>query len=759
MSLLPRLHPSSRWAAAIAIATASAQVACATETPVAGPRTVLIETTTGSTASGAAGIRAAGVVTFRHDQPDRDRITLVMQEADEAWWVIVPYRQCTAGGGGFSDVPADLGPGHRVVVDGTRDRSSFAPQLRATALAVTGTASLPDARSAEESGFFRGAGGAIRTTVAGIVQSVRSDKGVWTLALDVEGRRVTVRSGQAPDAEVASQLVDAPVRITGVAGAVRNIRGQFLGPVLVVNSLAEAVRVAGPSSTAFDAPFVRLADIARFGTETLSGHRFQTEGTVTRSLPTRYLYLEDEGLGIRVETGDKEVYAPGDRVRVAGFLDTGRQLRGMTGAVTRRVGRRPAPTPIVTTPTTITGGDQPRRRGSPERTRNDFAGRLVTFTATVADAGPTRDGGVLRLAGDGTILEATLLPEAYDAAVHFRPGSEISLTGIVQYDVARQQEELIDGRLSSFDRFSLLVHDAADLRVLRAAAWWTPFRLTAALAAVLAVLAAALAWAWSLRRQVALQAAAIAKEMRARREAAVEFQATLRERTRLAANLHDTLLQSMAGIGFQLEACQMSTRRSSAADTEEAADHLDVARRMVDHAVDDIRGSVWALRSTAVHGRSLTEAIEALVVRVGAGHRARIDLQTTGDSFELPDFVTGNLLLIVQEAVFNAIRHGDPDLIHIRVSFHTDDATVELSIHDDGRGFEVGRQRGPDEGHFGLQGMRERAERLGGRLAVESAPARGTVVRCRVRCREYDPEMERDDAGPLVDSKQSAEVP
>jgi signal transduction histidine kinase len=381
-----------------------------------------------------------------------------------------------------------------------------------------------------------------------------------------------------------------------------------------------------------------------------------------------------------------------------------------------------------------------------------------TFTATVADAGPTRDGGVLRVASDRTILEAVLLPAAYATAVRFRPGSEVSLTGIVHYDIARSQEELIDGRISSFDRFSLFVHEADDLRVIRAAAWWTPFRLTAALAAVLAVLAAALAWAWSLRRQVAVQAAAIAKEMRARREAAVEFQATLRERTRLAANLHDTLLQSMAGIGFQLEACQMSTRRSGAADTEEAADHLDVARRMVDHAVDDIRGSVWALRSTAVHGRSLTEAIEALVGRVGAGHRPLIDLQTTGESFDLPDFVTGNLLLIVQEAVLNAIRHGDPDLIHVRVSFHTDDATVELSIHDDGAGFEVGGQRGPDEGHFGLQGMRERAERLGGRLTVESGPGRGTVVRCQVRCRDYDPEMERDDTEPLVTADQRVET-
>ena len=73
---------------------------------------------------------------------------------------------------------------------------------------------------------------------------------------------------------------------------------------------------------------------------------------------------------------------------------------------------------------------------------------------------------------------------------------------------------------------------------------------------------------------------------------------------------------------------------------------------------------------------------------------------------------------------------------------------MELSIHDDGVGFTMGEQRGADEGHFGLQGMRERAERLGGRIAVESAPGQGTTVRCRVHCRDYDTEMEHDESLP-----------
>jgi signal transduction histidine kinase len=693
-------------------------------------------------------VRIAGVVTFRHDQPDRDRIILVVQDRDEAVWVIAPHRACSEQSEGFRGFSDDVRPGERVVVTGSLDPGSYGTRILATSISAEGRAPLPAPLSADQSGVFRGSGGAVRTVLEGIVQSVRSDKAVWTLALDVDGRRVTVRSAHPPGPGVADQLVDAKVRATGVAGSARNARGQFLGPVVVINGFDDVERIAAPPTSAFDSPFVPLVQIARFGSPSLEGHRFQTEGIVTRAQATRYLFLQEGGVGIRVETGDKEVYLPGDRVRVAGFIDTGRQLRGMTAAVTRRMNHESPPEPITGSPSAIAGRvgrTSARRTNDP---KPDYAGQLVTFKATVVDAGPTRDGGVLRLGSDGTILEAVLLPEAYEASASFVPGSEIAVTGIVQYDVARTHEELVDGRLQPFERFTLLVHDAEDIRLVRAPPWWTPMRLTAALAGVIVVLAAALAWAWSLRRQVAHQAAAIAKEMRARREAAVEFQATLRERTRLAANLHDTLLQSMAGIGFQLEASHMALRRPADWAAGDAAEHVDVARRMVDHAVDDIRGSVWALRSAAVHGRSLTEAIETLVNRIGEGHRARIRLKTQGRPFDLPEFVTGNLLLIVQEAVFNALRHGEPETVAIDVSFEPEAAAVELSIHDDGVGFTMGEQRGTDEGHFGLQGMRERAERLGGQIAVESTPGVGTTVRCRVHCRDYDNEMEQEESLP-----------
>jgi hypothetical protein len=108
---------------------------------------------------------------------------------------------------------------------------------------------------------------------------------------------------------------------------------------------------------------------------------------------------------------------------------------------------------------------------------------------------------------------------------------------------------------------------------------------------------------------------------------------------------------------------------------------------------------------------------------------------------DVPDFVAGNLLLIVQEAISNALRHGRPKTITVRVSDHPSTHSIRATVQDDGAGFPVGRQQGVEQGHFGLYGMRERAERLGGSLSVASEPGSGTTVSIEVRRRDYDRDL------------------
>jgi signal transduction histidine kinase len=278
--------------------------------------------------------------------------------------------------------------------------------------------------------------------------------------------------------------------------------------------------------------------------------------------------------------------------------------------------------------------------------------------------------------------------------------------------------------------------------VVRPARWWTPGRLAALLGVVAAALLAALAWTLTLRRRLRIQTQRLTTEMRSRRDAAVEFAATLQERNRLAANLHDTLLQTLGGIGFQLDACEGSRRQ----DEDDARTHFDVARRMVNHATSELHNAVWAMRSLPIKERSFPDAVRAVVARVGEGHPAEIDVQTHGALDDVPEFVAGNLLLIVQEAVYNALRHGRPRQIAVDVRECEGSEAIRATVRDDGAGFAAPAGDGPEDrgaeaGHFGLLGMRERAERLGGGFQIESEPGRGTVVSVEVRRSQFDRDL------------------
>jgi len=217
----------------------------------------------------------------------------------------------------------------------------------------------------------------------------------------------------------------------------------------------------------------------------------------------------------------------------------------------------------------------------------------------------------------------------------------------------------------------------------------------------------------------------------------VEFQAALRERSRLAANLHDTVLQTMTGIAYQIEACEME----SIPETERSANHLETARRMVQRGQEDLRNSVWALRALPLKERTFAEAVRSVAKQVSAGHKVEIFVEPSDELPQLADFIAGNLLLIVQEAIHNALKHAKPAQIRIMLSSSPDAASFAAVVEDDGSGFVFGSQPGASLGHFGIDGMRERAERLGGTLELKSTPGMGTCLRIEVPLRAFDHDL------------------
>jgi ligand-binding sensor domain-containing protein/signal transduction histidine kinase len=199
------------------------------------------------------------------------------------------------------------------------------------------------------------------------------------------------------------------------------------------------------------------------------------------------------------------------------------------------------------------------------------------------------------------------------------------------------------------------------------------------------------------------------------------FEAVLAERNRIARELHDTLQQTFMGLALQLEA---ALARLDQRDPDSTRTHLKTARQLLRHSQSETRRSVSDLRSRTLDGADLATALSRAAERLSAGTLVRIVVHIQGTACPLPADVEQNLLRIGQEAVTNAINHAQAHEIDIDLSF--DAGRVELHVRDDGRGFDTGSLS--QSGHFGLLGMRERAEQLGGELHLSSRPDQGTEV-------------------------------
>jgi len=197
------------------------------------------------------------------------------------------------------------------------------------------------------------------------------------------------------------------------------------------------------------------------------------------------------------------------------------------------------------------------------------------------------------------------------------------------------------------------------------------------------------------------------------------------ERARVGREIHDTLLQSLAALGPELEA--LATRVPLHEDN--VPSELRRLRRQVDRSVRDARESILELRRHPMGTPRLAESLLQLAddTETRSGVRPTVAVTGRRPDNASPD-VDLQLFRIAQEAVANAIRHGRPTRIDIKVSY--DERQVALTIADDGCGFNAEAQTSAsrDSEHFGLVTMRERAEHVGGGLRIESAPGSGTTV-------------------------------
>lgn len=199
--------------------------------------------------------------------------------------------------------------------------------------------------------------------------------------------------------------------------------------------------------------------------------------------------------------------------------------------------------------------------------------------------------------------------------------------------------------------------------------------------------------------------------------------AAVAERNRLARDIHDNVGHHLTVIAIQLEKADAFR----GLDPEAADQAVTDARESARLALEDVRRSVGSLRAQG-ESFSLIAALTALVERLGDGG-PRVELEVSGTEPQLEDAALLAVYHAAQESLTNACRHAGAELVTVRAALGERDARV--TVTDDGRGFTP--QESLNGRGFGLRGMRERLELVGGRLHIESSPGRGTQVTASVR--------------------------
>ncbi len=188
--------------------------------------------------------------------------------------------------------------------------------------------------------------------------------------------------------------------------------------------------------------------------------------------------------------------------------------------------------------------------------------------------------------------------------------------------------------------------------------------------------------------------------------------AALRERERLARDLHDSLGHSLVALSVQLEAIQ----RLYKVDPEKASAQVDELKNLTRASMDDLRRSLAGLRAPGLGERQLREALQSLSVEVAQRAHLAITCHIHDDADQLSPAHSETLWRVAQEALANIERHAAARTVDLRLDIESQHAT--LAIKDDGRGLPPDAENQP--GHYGLRGMRERVEGLGGTLTLSS---------------------------------------
>lgn len=395
-------------------------------------------------------------------------------------------------------------------------------------------------------------------------------------------------------------------------------------------------------------------------------------------LTTPRLYVQDASGGVYISQYTGPLLKVGDEVEVTGEVQPGNFSSEMKPARVEVLwARSPMPPLSVTALQASTG-------------RYDATFIELRGVLAAKERGPN-NSLVLDLDDGPQSFRAVLNPGRSDAlSAKLKVNSLLRLRGICVVDSALTH---------NLTPFVLLLPSNEDLDIISGPPWWSTGHIVALI--------------------VAIALLAMVSVILYHRIENWRLRAILEERSRLAHEMHDTLAQGFAGIGFQLQAICNGVPQNM----PELHERLDLARDLVRHSHEEARRSIATLHAEALESQDLINALEQCARRMLGNNAVQVTAETKGDPRPVPLRITDTLFRIGQEAVANAVRHATPSQLIIRVTWSDD--KVGMQIMDDGTGFApAGGLSG-----FGIHGMRRRARGISAVFHVDSQIGVGTSIR------------------------------
>ena len=419
----------------------------------------------------------------------------------------------------------------------------------------------------------------------------------------------------------------------------------------------------------------------------------------------------DNGSIVNVRLAEGSPPSYGDRVEVVGLPDTDLYRINLRRAIWRKIpggGHTPAKATLTEAATLFTDG-----KGHNEL-KPDFHGQAISLQGTVFGShSDIMDNGIVRLLCNGfsVTIDSSASPSTIAA---LQPGCKARISGtyIVKTDSWHPNEPL-----PRIQEVILVVRDASDIEILEPPPWWTPQRFAILISALFATLMAFLLWNVLLRRLAEKRG----RELMQSKLSQVESQLKVQERTRIAVELHDTIAQNLTGVSLEIDSAeQLATK-----NLEGMMQHLGMAARTLQSCRNELRNCLWDLRSRALEEANLNEAIRrAIAPQIS---NVELSIRFNVERKHLTDDTAHVLMRIIRELVLNAVRHGEASSVKIAGSLENGD-TLLFSVSDNGCGFDPQTRPGVAQGHFGLQGVRERVNQFDGEMNIESAPGKGSRI-------------------------------